>query len=111
MLKKSVAIYVPGTKNVDVPLRRSEQRPYELDVIGKLSRLFGGATSFPALGGYVAQAGNLVVENIRVVRASAETLQPADLAAVREIANDLRLALGQESVSIEVNGALDFVSG
>jgi hypothetical protein len=65
-LKSKVSIYVPSTNNVNEAVDNSTQVDY---VMSKLSEMFGGATSAPAMGAWVSESGQLVKENVTIVYA------------------------------------------
>lgn len=58
-----VAIYVPSTVDVDKEVNNEQQ---VLQIIKKLSLLFGGATASDAVGGWVANDGQTVIEKIKI---------------------------------------------
>lgn len=111
MLDQRITVYVPGTINVDQPLGRKEQRAIVNRTLGHLAGLFGGATAdSPSTGAYVSKTKGLVLERIVKVYAFTDKKTLADnLSEVIQYAGFLAQELGQESVSVEVNGALHFV--
>ena len=63
-LNNRVAIYVPSTMNVDQTINNNG---YKLRTLRQLSEMFGGATTTPAVGGWVSASGALVVEHVDIV--------------------------------------------
>ena len=110
MLTAKYAVYVPGTKNVDHPLATDERREWTLAVIEKMSYVFGGATSQEALGGWISESGQLVVENVAIVYSYAPAKTAEYESHVRNIAAWLAAELNQEAVSVETPDGMDFVS-
>lgn len=109
MLKKFIALYVPGTNGLDGDLSPEAQTKYAQETARRLSLSFGGATASDASGYYVADNGQLVEEKIIIVKAYHD--QPAAQAIVtgRKIAQWLKTALSQELVSLETETGLDFI--
>lgn len=106
-LSAKVAIYVPGTCGVDTAADTS----FMVDrVAAALSAMFGGATAQAANGFWCSNVAGLVKENTTIVYAFCTT---ADLEQhvgdIVTIAQEIKHELQQESVSIELDGALYIV--
>lgn len=106
-LDSKVAIYVPSTTNISTECDNIEQ---VRTVIGKLSAMFGGATASEAVGGWVSQSGETIVERVTIVYAFCTTSSLSDnFEKVLEICNWLKNLMGQEAITLEVNGQVKFV--
>ncbi|RMG87928.1 MAG: hypothetical protein D6712_04730 [Chloroflexi bacterium] len=96
-----VVIYVPSTKDVNVPLSKAE------DVVNStakfLSQRFGGATSYPARGFWLSEESGLVKEDVTLVYTFAR-LRRKDRKEVIEFCLGLKAHLNQESILLEING-------
>lgn len=100
-------IYVPATKNVNESIDNTEE---VIRVIGELSQLFGGATATPAIGGWVTESGETVVEKTTIVYSFCTSEQAADkFADVLNICERIKREYGQEAVTLEYNGQVKFV--
>ena len=104
-----VALYVPGTYNVSQPLTKENAERVVGETARFLSQLFGGATSQVASGYYVASDGTLVIEQITIVYSYTRRLSRMQRQAVLEHAAYLKRQLGQELVTVEINGKIRFV--
>jgi hypothetical protein len=111
-LKKFVAVYVPGTNGLPgtdkSELTHDEQIHYAQETARKLAGKFGGATSQPSVGYYVADNGVLVEENIIIVKSFYDVAADAVEFAL-SVANWLKTELCQELVSVETESGLQFV--
>ena len=107
ILNNRLAIIVPSTTDFDQP---ADDLHYEW--IGRAQQWFveqfGGFTSINGFGGYKDGNGNVVTEKVVVIYAGASDLSKVD--ALRAFARKMRLAMGQDSVAIEINNAIELVS-
>lgn len=108
-LAHSVAVYVPSTRDVDVPLSEAEVKALIQRTGTFLTERFGGATAIAGHGYYAAEDGTLVIEDVTRVYAFAGRLTSDDRKAVIAHAAHLRDEIGQESVSVEIDGKLRFI--
>lgn len=106
-LSSRVAIYVPGTINVNQEMDNSG---YVTLVMSKLSEWFGGATASDARGGWVSPAAGLVIEKVTIIYAFCKE---ADLQSRFEdiiaLCGQIRDEMHQEAVTLEVNGQIAFI--
>lgn len=108
MLNQFVSVYVPGTKQVNVPLTGKEKKRYTRETGRRLSVLFGGATAQKVEGYWISDGGGLVIEDITIVKSYHDKESCLALEGARAIAVWLKVALQQESVTIETNGGIEF---
>lgn len=108
-LRERAAVYVPGTRNISEPLSPEDVKQAVDETARFLSSLFGGATALPAQGYYVATDGALVSENITIVYSYTEHVSTEQYGKIKLFAEQLRNTYGQEAVTIEVNGAIEFI--
>lgn len=102
-----VSIYVPSTYNVNEETDNTEQ---VRKVIKELSLMFGGATASNAVGGWVTESGETVIEHVTIVYSfctSEQLKQHFD--NVYAIAERIKREMQQEAVTLEVNGQVKFV--
>ena len=106
-LDSKVGIYVPSTQNVNESVDNSEQVK---SVIKELSVLFGGATASDAVGGWVTESGEIVVEHVTIVYSFCTSEQLKDhFDDIYSIAQRIKKEMTQEAVTLEINGQVKFV--
>ena len=106
-LDSKVSIYVPSTQNVSEHCDNSEQVK---KVITELAQMFGGATASEAVGGWVCENGETVLERVTIVYSfctSEQLRQHFD--DVYGIAQRIKKEMQQEAVTLEINGQVKFV--
>lgn len=102
-----VSVYVPSTNNVSVEVDNSEQ---VRNVIRELSQMFGGATATNAVGGWVAENGETILEKVTIVYSFCTSEQLREnFEAVYGIAERIKREMSQEAVTLEINGQVKFV--
>lgn len=102
-----VAIYVPSTINVTESTNNEAQ---VLNIIKELSLLFGGATASDAIGGWVANDGNTVIEKVKIVYSYCTTEQlKANIDTILQICETLKKEMLQEAITLEINGQVKFI--
>lgn len=106
-LSSRVAIYVPGTMNVN---QETDNAAQVERVMAKLSEWFGGATASDARGGWLSQSSGLVIEHVTIVYAFCKE---ADLQSrfedIIQLCGQIRDEMKQEAVTLEVNGQIAFI--
>ena len=106
-LDSKVAIYVPSTININ---EETDNRKQVLNVIRRLSEMFGGATASDAVGGWVSQSGEVIVEKVKVVYSFCTTGQLKDrIDDILSICEDIKNEMKQEAVTLEINGQVKFI--
>jgi len=102
-----VSIYVPSTYNVKEEVDNTEQ---VRRVIKELSLLFGGATASNAVGGWVTESGDTIIEHVTIVYSFCTSEQlNTKFDKVYEIAERIKKEMEQEAVTLEINGQVKFV--
>lgn len=93
-LAHKVTVYVPGT----------------VGAASLLSSRFGGATSSPAVGYWLSDVHGLIRENTTIVFAyAAEQALESGVDAVVDFCAEMRDALDQEAVALEIDGEMYFI--
>lgn len=106
-LDSKVAIYVPSTINVS---EETDNRKQVLNVIRRLSEMFGGATASDAVGGWVSQTGEVIVEKVKIVYSYCTSEQLKDrIDDILAICKDIKNEMKQEAVTLEINGQVKFI--
>ncbi len=101
-----VSVYVPSTMGVDTPVDNAAQ---VRDTKAQLSTLFGGCTATLAEGSWVSNAHELITESVTVCKSFAQALTDESLDKVYTIAHELKVAMGQAAISVEIDNELYFV--
>lgn len=102
-----VAIYVPSTVNVNETVSNEKQ---VMEIIKRLSVLFGGATASDAVGGWVANDGQTVIEKIKIVYSYCTSEQlKNNIDTILEICENLKNEMSQEAITLEINGQVKFI--
>jgi hypothetical protein len=106
-LDHSIKLYIPSTIETNKPADNSKQVDQAIKL---LSSLFGGATSYEAIGAWTDQAGELVKEKITIVQsfATAEQVEENIMDVVKH-AQNLKNEMSQEAISLEYDGKLSFI--
>lgn len=106
-LSSKVTVYIPSTTDIDKPI---DNTPYVDGVASKLSAMFGGATSTPALGMWVSPTAGLVKEHTTIVYAYCTDADLQEhIEQVIEICENLKTELKQDAISLEINGEMYFI--
>jgi hypothetical protein len=107
-LREYVSLYVPSTEYNTESTELGET--WKLNTLREFANLFGGSTAFLSAGAYVAGNGELIQEKINIVKSftTGETLL-AKLHNVLNFAKQLKLAMKQETIGIEINGTFYLV--
>ena len=81
-----------------------------MNIIKKLSLLFGGVTASDAVGGWVANNGQTVIEKIKIVYSYCTSEQlKANIETILGICENLKKEMSQEAITLEINGQVKFV--
>lgn len=108
-MNRQVAIYVPSTINGNEPAGQLFER-FAQEAKRLFANLFGGFTAYPAIGGWVNDQGNMIEENVMVIQAYCNELDASALYSLRRFAELMAADMGQECVSLAVDGNLEFVT-
>lgn len=102
-LSNNVKIYVPSTHgNTKIDNSVMVEK-----TLARLSDLFGGATSFEALGCWKSDTDGLIKERVTICQSyCTEEKMLENINTVVEICEHLKKDLNQEAVSLEVNNKL-----
>jgi hypothetical protein len=106
-LESNVKIYVPSTINVNEQTDNSKQVD---NVLFQLSGLFGGATSYSALGCWSSPESGLIKERVTICESYChENVLKASINTVIDLCEQLKIDMKQEAISLEVNNKLYFI--
>ncbi len=103
-LGQRIAVYVPATDNVNHAVNNDAMVK---KCAAMLSAFFGGATIQESRGAWMSEKHGLVLENTTIVYAyCTEEGLNEHAADVEKFALDMKEAMHQEAVSVEVNNEL-----
>jgi len=91
-LSQKVRLYVPSTVNINEAIDNKEHVERTLKLFGQL---FGGATSYEAVGAWNGSNGKLVQESVTIVESYAKNLASNDIMQVIDYAKQLCKAIMQ----------------
>lgn len=106
-LSQKVRLYIPSTINIDEVIDNREQVEQTLKLFGEL---FGGATSYEAVGAWNGSNGKLVQESVTIVESYANKLESNDIVQVIDYAKQLCKNMTQDAIAVEVNGSMGFIN-
>jgi hypothetical protein len=110
MLSHKIAIYIPSTVNGNQPAPVDMIERWVRASKIKLANLFGGFTTYNGQGGWFSPEHGLIEENVIIVQAFTDEEGLTKLDKVNELAKEIASDMGQEMVSVEVDGTLNFVT-
>lgn len=106
-LNCKVAVYVPGTRNVNESVDNSVQ---VRRTITELSQMFGGATATEAIGGWVCDSGETVLEKVTIIYSFCTSEQLNErIEDIISICENLKREMTQEAITLEINGQVKFI--
>ena len=106
-LESNIKIYVPSTVNVNQQTDNTEQVDR---ILSQLSGLFGGATSYAALGCWSSPTVGLIKEHVTICESYMhENTLKDNVNTIIDICERLKTEMNQETISLEVNNKLYFI--
>jgi len=106
-LESNIKIYVPSTINIVEQTDNSKQVD---EILTDLTVLFGGATSYAALGCWQSPVNGLIKERVTICEAYChEGILKANIDRIIDICENLKKTMNQEAISLEVNNKLYFI--
>ena len=108
-LTHRIAVYVPGTVNVDRPAGQVQQA-WTDQMLDAFGTMFGGSTAIHVLGTWIGLNGQPVREPVNLVYSyCADEHLLGGAQEVVSLAKRMAVEMGQEAVAVEVDGALYLV--
>ena len=106
-LDRVFKIYVPSTMDVDKQINSDS---YIDDTLTFMSGMFGGATMSKVFGAWMSNSGEVIKEDVTIVYSNTDSSDfDNKINEVISHAEYLKFAMGQEAISIEIDGTLYFV--
>ena len=108
-LSINIKLFVPSTTEVDKDGSELQQ-VYERKALSLFSELFGGATSYGALGAWSSQQAGLVTEKVQIVEAFASTeAVSAGFQQVLDLAAEMKQVMSQEAIALQYQNVMYFI--
>ena len=109
MLNHRISIFIPSTVNGNDPAPSDLIAKWARSAKLKFAELFGGFTSYKAVGGWVSPIHGLIEEPVTVITAFTDDNGLDKIGEVEEFAAAVAEALGQEAVTLEIDNSLQFI--
>lgn len=109
MKNHKIALFIPSTIHVSEFAAPELIAQWIKRAKIEFSELFGGFTSYEAMGGWMSSQG-LVEEPITVVSGFTDDNGLDRLDEVRSLAEEMAMALSQEAVAIEIDSQMKLIS-
>ena len=109
-MNHKIAVIVPSTINVNEAAPKELVNKWVRCAKVQFAELFGGFSSQHAQGGWMSPIHGLVEENVVVVSAFTDDHGLNRLGEVKAFASKMARALSQESVAVEVDHSLEFIT-
>ena len=106
-LSSKIRFFVPSTTEVTEEIDSSE---IVTRVQSKFSEMFGGATTYNAIGCWTSPVAGLVKEKVTVVASFCnEKALEENIEEVLEMAKTIKAEMSQEAIALEINNKLYLV--
>jgi hypothetical protein len=110
-LPMEISVYVPSTKDANVPVSKAELNARVKEVKQYLATLFGGYSSSEILGGYVSTTGELIQEDIvKVISFATKQAYEENEATLIDKIADWSKEWSQEAIGLEIEGDLYYIN-
>ena len=108
-LSINIKLFVPSTTEVNVE-NTDLQAFYERKALALFSDLFGGATSYGAVGAWSSVTAGLVTEKVQIVESFASTeAVAAGFVQVLALAQEMKQAMSQEAIALQYQNVMYFI--
>ena len=110
-LPMEISVYVPSTKDANVPVSKAELSARVKEVKQYLATLFGGYSSSEILGGYVSTTGELIQEDVvKVISFATKQAYEENEATLIDKIADWSKEWSQEAIGLEIEGDLYYIN-
>ena len=106
-LDHSIKLYIPSTIETN---KSADNRAQVDETLILFSQLFGGATSYDAVGAWESAKAGLVKEKVKIVQsyATGEQVEESIDLVIRH-AEQIKIEMSQEAISLEYDNKLYFI--
>ncbi len=101
-----IKLIVPSTVDRNKPV---DNTPYANGVKKAFCNMFGGYTAYNGVGGYVADNGELIEEDVTVVTTVTAKLTRSNRSNVFKLAKQLCADMSQESIFLQLGTKVFFI--
>jgi pyoverdine/dityrosine biosynthesis protein Dit1 len=105
----TIKLYYPSVDKDNKPLDQSISNPIYKQLCKDICKISGGLTVYPVSGMYLSSSGKLINDDISLISAYTDKLEELSK-VIHENAMLILKSLNQESVLIEVNNAMEFIT-
>lgn len=109
MLNHRISVFIPSTVNGNEAAPAHLIARWVKTAKLKFAELFGGFTTYKAVGGWMSPVHGLVEEPVTVITSFTDDDGFDRIGEVEEFAAAVAEALGQEAVTIEIDNSLQFI--
>lgn len=110
-LPMEISVYVPSTKDANVPVSKEELNARVKEVKQYLATLFGGYSSSEIIGGYVSTTGELIQEDVvKVISFATKQAYEENEATLIDKIADWSKEWSQEAIGLEIEGDLYYIN-
>ena len=110
-LPMEISVYVPSTKDANVPVSKTELNARVKEVKQYLATLFGGYSSSEIIGGYVSTTGELIQEDVvKVISFATNQASEENEATLIDKIADWSKEWSQEAIGLEIEGDLYYIN-
>ena len=110
-LPMEISVYVPSTKDANIPVSKAELNARVKEVKQYLATLFGGYSSSEILGGYVSTTGELIQEDVvKVISFATKQAYKENEATLIDKIADWSKEWSQEAIGLEIEGDLYYIN-
>ena len=102
-------LYYPSVTQDNKPIDQAISNTIYKGLISKLCQLNNGVSVYPVQGYYLTSAGKLINDDISLITSYTDKLSET-INIMREYSMMILKSLDQESVLIEVNNSMEFIS-
>ena len=109
MLTNYKSVYIPSTRQGNIPLSQVESERIIKIVLTRMSQAFGGCTATHSIGSWLSNTHGLITEPVTIAQSYYDIDPIVADRKVKSIARWIKKELQQESVSIQSNDGLEFI--
>lgn len=108
-LKHKIELFIPSTSNATHEADKTVIDFWKYTVATTFSNLFGGFTSYEAIGGWNSSEHGLIQENVTIIYSNASEVTNEAIQEVIRLAKEMKYEMRQEAISLCLDGQLYFI--
>lgn len=106
---QTMSIIIPGTIDRDNEITSDHHNSIVREVMNRATRRCGGCSAFPGIGSFRSASGAIIRERITRIDIGYNARESGHEDWLRDIARELAESLNQESVTVIIDGSMEFV--